>query len=458
MRSIIDVAMNVGPFAEALRRQGVETVIRYFNHRNSSRLPTKCLTQAELHALFDAGLSVAVVFQQGGGAGGDISDLTAETGARDAKRALELATGLEQPNGSAIYFAIDHDYVKSPELASIEQYFKTVRQVLNGKYLVGCYGSGTVAGKLKSLGLVEHIWLSGSTAWSGTTAMLASDRWSLFQKDLNVPFPNAGFFFDGNVQNPAFPNFGQFRRAGETSETTSRVATRTLMKVTARRGLVLRAGPAPTFDKLAVLEEGTLVEALGKSGDWVEVDLQGDGKTDGYMHSGFLRTISGGLPSAPTGQLRPLDVARAELARNIAEVTGDRNNPRIVLYHGTTSDGQASDEVAWCSSFVNFCVEQVGLRGTESKWAMSWHSSGWGTDVTNSPQEGDIAVFRRRQGSPSGTQLGGHVGFWLRASGDRITLLGGNQGNRVSITECPTMGLLGGHHYELLSIRRPPLS
>lgn len=456
MRSIIDAALNVSPFAETLRRAGVDTVIRYYNHRNSARLPSKCLTSGEVQALSEAGLALAVVFQQGGGAGGDIAELTSDTGTRDANRALELATTLEQPNGSAIYFAVDHDYVRSADLLSIEQYFGAARRVLEGKYLVGCYGSGTVAGRVKNLGLVEHIWLSGSKAWSGTTAMLATDRWSLFQKDLNVAFPGAGFFCDGNIQNPAFPDFGQFRRgvATDPSGLSPRPTARTLMEVAARRGLVLRAGPGQTFDKLAVLEEGTVVEALRRSGEWIEVDLQGDGKSDGYMHSGFLRTISGGLTNAPTSQVTPLDVARAELASNVAEVPGERSNPRIVLYHGTTSGPPASDGVAWCSSFVNFCVEQAGLRGTDSKWAMSWHTSGWGTAVTDAPQVGDIVVFERREGSAAGKQLGGHVGFWLRSSADKITLLGGNQGNRVSITDYPIGGLLGGNHYRLLSIRR----
>ena len=55
---------------------GVQTVIRYYNNKNSATFPTKCLTAAELEALFDAGLSVAVVFQQRGGAGGNLDDLS----------------------------------------------------------------------------------------------------------------------------------------------------------------------------------------------------------------------------------------------------------------------------------------------------------------------------------------------------------------------------------------------
>lgn len=453
MQKIIDIAFNVGPFAEQLRRNGVETVFRYYNHRNSTRLPTKQLTPEEAIALSDSGLSLAVVFQQGGGAQGQIGELDAAAGARDATRALSLATDLKQPK-SAIYFAVDHDYIKGSELATIEAYFRAVKDTFKGQYLIGCYGSGTVAGRMKSLGLVDYIWLSGSTGWSGTKAMLQTDQWSLFQKDLNVAFPGGGFFYDGNIQSAAFPDFGQFA-LGKAEVLGGRVAARTMMEVTARTGLVVRAGPGQTFDKLATLPVGTLVEALGRRGEWIEVDLEGDGLKDGYMHSGFLQVVSGGLRNTLSEGNRPIDVARAELKNNVSEIAGQASNPRIVLYHSTTSGGAAPDEVAWCSSFVNFCVEQAGLRGTDSKWAMSWHDTRWGADVTSSPAEGDIAVFERREGSATGKQIGGHVGLFLGASSDTIHLLGGNQSNRVSIAQYPKAGPLGSNFYRLLSIRRP---
>jgi uncharacterized protein (TIGR02594 family) len=454
MRPIIDVALDVSSFAEELRRRDVECVIRYYNHQNSARLPTKRLTESEARALHEVGISLAVVFQQSGGAQGDVSALTSETGLKDSRRALELARGLGQPKGSAIYFAVDHDYLKSSDLLSIEQYFKAVRDTLAGEYMVGCYGSGTVAGRMRTLGHADYIWLSGSTAWSGTRSMLGTDQWALFQKDLNVPFPAGGFFFDGNVQSPAFPNFGQFTLDGPAADA-PQVRTRTLMEVTARGGLLLRSGPGQSFDKLATLPRGKFVEGIRRVGEWIEVDLEGDGASDGYMHSGFLRPVSGGLsePVSP-GLVKPLDVARAEMAKGIAEVSGAVNNPRIVHYHSTTRGGGLPDEVAWCSSFVNFCVEQAGLRGTDSKWAKSWHDAGWGQDVTNDPKEGDIAVFERRRGSATGEAIGGHVGFWLGSSGAKISLLGGNQSNRVSITDYPAAGILGTNFYRLLSIRR----
>jgi uncharacterized protein (TIGR02594 family) len=309
---------------------------------------------------------------------------------------------------------------------------------------------------MKEAGLVEHIWLAGATSWSGTRELLATDRWSLFQKDINVAVPGLGFRCDGNISSAAFPDFGQFTVHDTATNPPGRVPTATLMEVTARSGLRIRSGPDTSYQILSVLSCGTLVEALRQVGDWVEVDLEGDGATDGFMHGAFLRAVSGGLPLPPGPNVTPLSIARAELACNVAEIPGDRHNPRIVLYHGTTSGGAAPDEIPWCSSFVNYCVEQAGLRGTDSKWAMSWHDQEWSTDATADPREGDIAVFRRRKGSSTGTVVGGHVGFWLADRGERLLLLGGNQSNRINITEYPKNGRsAGATFYELLSIRRP---
>jgi hypothetical protein len=58
--------------------------------------------------------------------------------------------------------------------------------------------------------------------------------------------------------------------------------------VTARKGLVLRAGPDTSFADLKTLPFNTGVFEIGREGNWIKVDLQGDGKADGYMFGGFL--------------------------------------------------------------------------------------------------------------------------------------------------------------------------
>jgi len=459
MQAIIDVPSDVSAVAGRLAAAGVKTVIRYYNHQNSERLPSKCLTRSELRALFDAGLSAAVVFEQGGGSGPNIAELSEANGELDAGRALELAAALEQPAGSAIYFAVDWDFDTQSELARITPYFQKARDRLSGKYRIGVYGSGTIGRHLQGLGLVDCIWLSGSRRWSGTEQALSDGIWAIFQNQMDVQSEIGGFGYDGNVVNPSFDDFGQFSPAG-VSATLPGQGSAALFKVIARSGLHLRAGPGDTYRVLDTLPAATIVTGVGQEGAWIKVDIKSDGQTDGYMFATFLQAISGGLPlqfgsaelplAAGNAAPQPIDVARAEMSLGVREIPGPRNNPRIAMYHQTTKGGAMPDETAWCSSFVNFCVEQAGLRGTDSKWALSWHDQSWNDNVTASPKEGDVVVFHRD--GPSGS--GGHVGFWISQSDDKIRVLGGNQGNTISIANFPKDGMIGQTRYRLASIRR----
>lgn len=127
-----------------------------------------------------------------------------------------------------------------------------------------------------------------------------------------------------------------------------------------------------------------------------------------------------------------LQVARGELGQ--AEFRGPTNNPRIEEYHATTRAGRADDEVPWCSSFVNWCLLRAGITGTRSKAARSWEM--WGVEL-GAPRVGAIAVFSR-----GSNPAHGHVGFWVGEGGGQVRVLGGNQGNRVSVQSYPKSRLL----------------
>lgn len=107
------------------------------------------------------------------------------------------------------------------------------------------------------------------------------------------------------------------------------------------------------------------------------------------------------------------------------EIAGDEHNPRIVEYHKTTTLAASSDEVPWCSSFVNWVMKQVGIKGTRSAAARSWLT--WGRPLSE-PVYGCIVVMRRGKAPAAG-----HVGFYLEPVGtDYIRVLGGNQSNQVN--------------------------
>src|SRR3954467_3701675 len=90
---------------------------------------------------------------------------------------------------------------------------------------------------------------------------------------------------------------------------------------------------------------------------------------------------------------------------------------------------------AWCAAFVNAALNQSGLPGSGSMMARSFLN--YGTPV-DKPEVGDIAVFAR------GRAPQGHVGFYQGIGPDgRIQVLGGNQGDRVSVGSFDQGSLLG---------------
>lgn len=119
-----------------------------------------------------------------------------------------------------------------------------------------------------------------------------------------------------------------------------------------------------------------------------------------------------------------------------AELRGDRHNPRIVaLFREVDHPKVVRDEVAWCAAFCGACLERAGIASTRSLLARSYLK--WGVALTE-PRVGCIAVFSR--GSDPGK---GHVGFWLGETDNAVVLLGGNQGNAVSVARYPKSRLLG---------------
>ena len=123
-----------------------------------------------------------------------------------------------------------------------------------------------------------------------------------------------------------------------------------------------------------------------------------------------------------------LKVAFNELGTE--ETEGTQHNPEVLKYAKETGiKGITTDEIPWCSTFVNWVSWKSGLQYSKKANARSWLNVG--TKVT-SPEPGDIVVFWRE--SPQSWK--GHVGIYMGISFDkkRVYCLGGNQGNRVSIS------------------------
>ena len=112
-------------------------------------------------------------------------------------------------------------------------------------------------------------------------------------------------------------------------------------------------------------------------------------------------------------------VAREEVG--VKEITGKDHNPKIIEYHSFTSGNFKDDETPWCSSFVNWVMSQVGIKGTNSAGAYSWKN--WGKKL-DKPAYGSLAVVNK-----NGT---GHVGFVVAVTkNNNLVILGGNQKDEV---------------------------
>ena len=114
-------------------------------------------------------------------------------------------------------------------------------------------------------------------------------------------------------------------------------------------------------------------------------------KTWAALGQDILKTVSDNVVLNVTASW--YDVAKAELGvRENSKV--NKHNDRIVEYHATTTLGAKTDEVPWCSSFVNWVVIQSQFKGTNNALAKSWLN--WGVKVTT-PIQGDIVIIKKKQ-------------------------------------------------------------
>jgi hypothetical protein len=180
---IIDTPWNTVKALPRLKTAGVKTIIRYYNFSNSSVLPEKRMEKDEADAIHDAGMSIAVVFQQ---RQNDPGDFTPEKGRSACERAMELAGNVGQPDGSGIYFGVDRDFVKKSQLDAVASYFEGVNEAMEkglagNRFAIGVYGSGLVLSTLGKAKLAKLMWLAQSTGWSGFDDFKASKKWHLLQ-------------------------------------------------------------------------------------------------------------------------------------------------------------------------------------------------------------------------------------------------------------------------------------
>lgn len=204
------------------------------------------------------------------------------------------------------------------------------------------------------------------------------------------------------------------------------------LKVTATT-LNLRAAPNTDSQIVTQLPHGLALQRLGATpdGGWVKVRTPG-GK-EGFVSAKHVAVDDGIDPHAPRdGDPKWYHLAWGE--RGVKEFAGNAENPRIVEYQAATTFPAADDEIAWCSSFVNWCMKQAGVPRTKSAAARSWLE--WGKKI-DQPVRGCVVVFKR------GDPPSGHVALYVGREGDDLLVLGGNQDNQVKISRYAANRVLG---------------
>lgn len=122
-----------------------------------------------------------------------------------------------------------------------------------------------------------------------------------------------------------------------------------------------------------------------------------------------------------------LPIARSYLG--VREFPGAQSNPVIVgFWKLARLAGIKDDAVPWCSGFACAVMERAGIVSPRSDSAKSWMT--WGAPLVE-PVVGCVAVFNRTGGF--------HVGFVVGrdAVSRNLLVLGGNQGDAVSIAQFP---------------------
>lgn len=99
-----------------------------------------------------------------------------------------------------------------------------------------------------------------------------------------------------------------------------------------------------------------------------------------------------------------------------------------------------ADSVPWCGLWMAVIAKRAGKPvNPNALWARSWLN--WGSKVSGEPVLGDVLVFRRGNTS-------GHVGLYVGEDDGAFHVLGGNQGDKVSIVSIARSRLLGArNHY-----------
>lgn len=129
----------------------------------------------------------------------------------------------------------------------------------------------------------------------------------------------------------------------------------------------------------------------------------------------------------------------------IHEVAGVKADPFIVWCLQSCAPEVTSDEVPWCSGFMNRLAWLLRLPRSKSLRARSWLKVGVPVAVKDA-RLGDVMILKRGTGTQPGPEVidaPGHVTLYAGAEGTFVLGLGGNQSDGVTVGRFKAADVLG---------------
>lgn len=119
----------------------------------------------------------------------------------------------------------------------------------------------------------------------------------------------------------------------------------------------------------------------------------------------------------------------------VREIVGKDNNPVILKWADEVGlrKEYTSDEIPWCGLFIAYVCKLSKIDVVAKPlWARNWNNFGTPERVA---MLGDLLVFSRASG--------GHVGIYIGEDKTCYHVLGGNQGDKVSIVRIQKVRCIG---------------
>lgn len=131
----------------------------------------------------------------------------------------------------------------------------------------------------------------------------------------------------------------------------------------------------------------------------------------------------------------------------VREVPGAGADPFIVWCHAATTLRATSDEVPWCSSFLNRLAWLLRLPRSKDARARSWLTVGVPMSLgAAQPGGNDVVILKRGEGVQPGPEViaaPGHVIVFGGLSDNDVLGVSGNMQNGVTVDRFPRVDVLG---------------